>query len=156
MQNWPPVKIEEQIVSSPQALVEECYRLISFPSGSQPDWSRFQSLFVQSAVLTLRVFPEDASMTVMNLEEYTVHQIREGMKESGYAERILKQEWFGFGDVSETRVIFELQFGSEKPITAFDIFQLVKLEGRWWITSITGEIPKVGVAVPKDLFVSMS
>lgn len=151
MKNWPPVRLSEEIVSTPQAVVEECYRLISFPPGSLPGWDAFKSLFVPQAVLTLRVFPEDEAMSVMDLEQYTIQQIREGMKEEGYTETVLKQDWFGFGDVCETRVIFEMKFGDKEPVTAFDIFQLVKLEGRWWITSIMGEIPPPGVEVPKDL-----
>jgi hypothetical protein len=151
MSNWPPVEIEESIMGSPEALVDECYRMISFAAGSLPAWDRFKSLFVEKAILILRVFPGDESISVMNLDQYTNQQIREGMKEEGYTETPIKQEWFGFGDVLETRVIFTMQFGEKDPITAFDIFQLVKLEGRWWITSITGEIPKPGVEVPKDL-----
>ena len=151
MDNWPPVELEDSITSRPEALVEECYRLISFPAGSLPGWDRFKSLFVEKAVLTLRVFPEDESMSVMDLDQYASQQIREGMKEEGYEEIPLRQEWFGFGDVRETRVIFQMQFGHQGPITAFDIFQLVRLDERWWITSITGEIPKPGVAVPEDL-----
>jgi hypothetical protein len=54
-------------------------------------------------------------------------------------------------DYRETRVILTMQFGDKALTTAFDIFQLVKLKGRWWITSITGEVPKPGVDVPKDL-----
>ena len=56
-------------------------------------------------------------------------------------------------DVCETRVIFQMQFGDREPVTAFDIFQLVRLDGRWWIASITGEVPKPGVEVPGDLLV---
>ena len=130
--------------------MKECYRLISFPAGSLPGWGRFKSLFVAKAVLTLRVFPGDETMSVMDLDEYATRQIRDGMKEEGYSETVIKQEWFGFGDVRETRVIFHMQFGDRQPTTAFDIFQLVKLEGRWWITSIMGEIPEVGVKVPSD------
>ena len=151
MDSWPPVDLEGSITASPQALVDECYRLISFPAGSLPGWDRFKSLFVENAVLALRVFPEDESMSVMNLDQYARRQIREGMKEEGYTETVLRQEWFGFGDVCETRVIFEMQFGDGEAVTAFDIFQLVKLDGRWWITSITGEVPKAGVEVPDDL-----
>lgn len=151
MENWPPVELEDSITTSPQALVDECYRLISFPAGSLPGWDRFKSLFVENAVLALRVFPEDDSMSVMNLDEYARRQIRDGMEEEGYTETVLRQEWFGFGDVCETRVIFEMRFGDREPVPAFDIFQLVRLNGRWWIASITGEVPKPGVEVPDDL-----
>jgi hypothetical protein len=151
MQDWPPVEIEKEIAGDPETLVEECYRLISFPPGSSPDWPRFTSLFVPNAIMTLRLFAGDDAMSIMTLDEYVAWQVTESMKEEGYEERVLKQDWFGFGDVRETRVVFELQYGSAEPIPAFDIFQLVRSEGRWWITSITGEIPKPGVPIPEEL-----
>ena len=143
-------EVDRRIVESREAIVAEAYRLISFEPESGPDWERFNALFASGAVLALRVFPEDAEISVMNLREYAVKLMRKGMRESGYSERQVRTEWFEFGDIAEARVIFEIQFGDESPVRALDVFQLVRQDGRWWIVSIIAEIPKPGVAIPPD------
>ena len=54
--------------ASPTTLVDACYALISFEPGSEPAWDEFRALFHPQAVLALRVFPDDESVTVMDLD----------------------------------------------------------------------------------------
>ena len=106
------------IVGTPEAVVDEAYRLISFEPGSEPRWDRFKALFSPRAVLAFRIFPEDDAVTIMDLDDYIVRQMREGMKEDGYSETILRRDWLVFGDVAEARVVFEMKFGEAAPIPA--------------------------------------
>jgi hypothetical protein len=131
---------------TPEAIVDEAYRLIGFGPGEEPQWDAFRALFDPRAVLALRVFPGDPQITVMNLDEYVVHQIREGMKEQGYAEIPGETEWFRFGDIAEARVHFGMQYGKAEPVPALDIYQLAWREGRWWIVSIVSDLPGHGGA----------
>ncbi len=140
--------VDREVVESREAIVAEAYRLISFEPESGPDWKRFNALFAERAVLALRVFPEDESVSVMNLDEYAVTLMRKGMREEGYTETQVQTDWFEFGEIAEARVIFEIRFGDDDPITALDVFQLVRREGRWWIVSIIAEIPRAGVEIP--------
>lgn len=55
------VAIEPEILVSPEYMVEECYRLMSFAAGSAPYEERFPRLFSPKAALALRVFPEDTA-----------------------------------------------------------------------------------------------
>jgi hypothetical protein len=132
--------LDPAVLSDPARLVEECYRLISFEPGSEPHWPCFRRLFSDKAVLALRVFPEDAAITVMTMDEYMVHQMREGMKERGYSETVLEKRVTRFGDTAEARVDFEMHFGEAPPVPALDVFQLVHLEERWWIVSIVSDM----------------
>lgn len=134
--------IEAEILASPERMVEECYRLISFAAGSAPHWARFRELFSPKAVLALRVFPEDEAVTIMTMEEYMVHQMRAGMVEHGYTETIIDQRWSVFSDIAEAHVDFEMTFGAAPPVPALDIFQLVRRQGRWWIVSIVSDIKR--------------
>ena len=143
--------LEPDIVGTPEAVVDEAYRLISFEPGSQPQWDRFKALFSPRAVLAFRVFPEDDAVTIMDLEDYVVRQMREGMEEEGYSETILRRDWLVFGDVAEARVVFEMKFGEAEPVPALDIYQLVRREGRWWIVSIISEVPRPGTPLPEIL-----
>ena len=134
------VEIEPEILASPARMVEECYRLISFPPGAAPQWDRFRQLFSPKAVLALRVFPEDGAVTVMTLEEYMVHQMRAGMTEHGYTETIINHSTSVFGDIAEARVDFTMTFGGASPVPALDVFQLARREGRWWIVCIISDM----------------
>jgi hypothetical protein len=134
--------IEPEILFSPARMVEECYRLISFPPGSAPQWERFRELFSPKAVLALRVFPEDTAVAIMTLEEYMVHQMRGGMTEHGYAETIIDSRTSIFGDIAEARVEFTMTFGNMAPVPALDIFQLARRENRWWIVCIISDMKR--------------
>lgn len=145
------VELPAEVTATPEAVVEEAYRLIGFDPGGEPQWDRFKALFDPKAVLALRVFPEDDAVTVMDLDEYVVIQIREGMKEEGYEEIPGETEWYLFGDVAEARVVFHIKYGAAEPIPALDIYQLVRRGGRWWIVSIVSDIPKPGTELLRRL-----
>jgi len=137
--------------ASPTTLVDACYDLISFEPGSEPAWDEFRALFHPQAVLALRVFPDDESVTVMDLDSYMVKQMREGMDGEGYSESVLKRTEMVFHDIAEVRVLFSMKFGDTKAHTAIDIFSLVRSEDRWHITSIVSDILSDDDAVPPEL-----
>lgn len=137
--------------SSPTTLVDASYNLISFEPGSEPAWDAFRGLFLPQAILTLRVFPDDEAVTVMDLDAYMEKQIRDGMKEEGYTEKPLKRSELVFRDTAEVRVLFAMQFGEADPYTAIDFFQLIRLDGRWHIASISSDVLRPGEPVPDEL-----
>lgn len=151
MSHWPPVEIEPEITSDPQKVIEELYRLISFESGSLPNWDRFISLFTENAVMSLRLFPGDPEMWTGTPAEYAQVQVDKEMEEFGYSETPVKEEWMVFGHVAEGRVIFDMQRGDQPAIRCFDGYHLIFKDDRWWVTSILGEIPLECTELPKDI-----
>ncbi len=145
------VQLERELVETPEAVVAECYRLIGFEPGSEPQWDRYRALFAPQAVMALRVFPDDEAVSIMNLDQYMVQQMREGMKEAGYEETTLREDWTKFGDVAQARVVFQMHFGKSEPIPALDILQLARRDGRWWIVSMISEVPKPGSVLLDEL-----
>ena len=141
----------DPLTASPTVIVDACYDLISFEAGSGPQWERFRSLFLPEAVLTLRVFPGDAEVTVMDLDAYMEKQMREGMKEEGYSETVLQRTEMIYRDIAESRVLFHMQFGDAAPFTAIDVFQLVRRGGRWWVASIISDILEPGEPIPQGV-----
>lgn len=138
----------DPMTATPTAIVDACYNLISFEAGSEPQWERFRTLFLPEAVLALRVFPDDEAVTVMDLDAYMVKQMREGMKEEGYSETVVRRAEMTYRDIAECRILFQMQFGDAEPYTAIDIFQIVRRSGRWWIASIVSDVLKPGEPVP--------
>lgn len=137
--------------ASPKTLVDAAYDLVSFEPGSEPAWDAFRGLFLPQAILTLRVFPDDEAITIMDLDAYMEKQIREGMKEEGYTETPLRRSELVIRDTAEVRVLFAMQYGDTEPHTAIDFFQLVRLEGSWHIASISSDVLRPGEALPDEL-----
>mgnify|MGYP001356041571 CR=1 FL=1 len=142
--------MNDNLHASPTALVDACYALITFAPGTEPVWDEFRALFHPKAVLGLRVFPEDPSVTIMDLDRYIIRQMREGLEQQGYSERVLNRSEVVFHDIAEVRVLFSMQFGDAKPHTAIDIFSLVRSDGRWYITSIVSDILRPSEVVPAE------
>jgi hypothetical protein len=130
----------DTLATTPEALVENAYRLISFGPGGDPEWSAFRELFAEHCVLALRVFPQDSSVSVMTLDEYVHRQVREEMKTEGYTERPIDRRFSVTGDIAEARVTFEMVFGADEVYAGIDHFQLVRRNGHWLIVSIIGNV----------------
>jgi len=124
---------------TPIEVVEASYEHISFPPGSTPDWNLFGELFVESAVLGLRVFPEDPQVRVMSLREYADYQMREGLEKEGYSETPGKRTTDTVGDVSVVRQEFTMQFTGRAAVLAVDIFSLVRTAEGWRIVSVVSD-----------------
>jgi hypothetical protein len=58
-----------------------------------------------------------------------------------------------FGDMAHVLVLYEASIpGSERPPRqGVDSFQLIKTADRWWIVSITNEIPTIDSPIPAAL-----
>ena len=121
-------------------MVEAAYNLISFGPGADPAWLSFRRLFAERPVLALRLFPNDESLSIMDLDQYVRCQIREDMKQLGYVERPLESTFVVVGQVAQARVRFEMIYGPDERYEGVDYFQLVQQIGEWKIVSIAGEI----------------
>lgn len=125
---------------SPEEVVDRAYELISFAAGGEPAWPEFRSLFTEPNTLALRVFPGDAEITVMDLDGYVVHQMREGLSEEGYSEIPGERTTSIVGDAAVVLQQFAMQFKDRPPVPAFDGFSLVRIGGSWKIASIISDM----------------
>jgi hypothetical protein len=121
-------------------VVDALYELLSFEPGDEPDWHGFRSHFESAAVMALRVFPTDESVSVMTLDEYTRRQMREGLKEEGYTESAGERQILVIGDVASVRQNFTMNFAVGDPVPAIDFFLLVRRGGRWRIVSVASDM----------------
>lgn len=125
---------------TPEDVVDKAYELISFSAGGNPAWAEFKALFTQPSVLALRVFPEDPAITVMDLDAYVVHQMRDGLSEEGYGEIPGGRSSTVIGDAAVVNQEFFIQYKDREPVRAFDGFSLVRLDGVWLIASIISDM----------------
>lgn len=121
-------------------LVDSAYDLISFAAGGEPAWDEFRTLFTEPCVLALRVFPDDASVTVMDMDGYVRTQMREGLSDEGYSEMPGDRTIAITGDAATAQQKFTMHFAQGAPVAAVDIFSLVRLDGGWRIVSIVSDM----------------
>ena len=124
----------------PGVVVDRAYELISFAAGGAPGWDAFRQLFVQQAVLALRVFPGDAAVTVMDMNAYVVAQMGHGLGEAGYTEIPGARQVHITGDIAVIYQDFAMQFATGDPVPALDVFSLCRIDGQWRIVSIVSDM----------------
>lgn len=125
---------------SPEDVVDRSYELISFAAGGEPAWPEFRSLFTEPCVLALRVFPEDEAITVMDINAYVVHQMREGLSDEGYTEVPGERTVTIVGDAAVVLQQFFIVYKDQAPVPAFDGYSLVRVGGQWKIASIISDM----------------
>ncbi|MBI5087312.1 MAG: hypothetical protein HZB15_00130 [Actinobacteria bacterium] len=123
-------------------IVDRAYELISFAAGGEPQWGAFRALFADQCALALRVFPEDPTVTVMDLDEYVVAQMREGLSDEGYAEIPGERVVEIIGDVATVHQRFGMQFATGPAVPAVDVFCLARVHGHWRIVSIVSDMDR--------------
>ena len=125
---------------NPTDVVDGSYELISFAAGGEPAWPDFRSLFTDPCVPGLRVFPDDAAITVMDLDAYMVHQMREGLSDEGYSESPGERSTTIVGDCAVVQQQFFMRFRDREPVAAFDVYSLARIDGTWKIVSIISDM----------------
>jgi len=137
-----------------EGTVSELYRLVSSDSGSTPNWDEVRSLFIDEAVVVLRTSRE--STTVFTLEGFVADFVkfieRANIVETGFTESVVSMRPWVFGDMAHVLVLYEAHIiGSPRPPQqGVDGFQLIRRNGRWWIVSVTNEIPTADNPVPAE------
>ena len=140
---------------SPDKTVQRLYDLVTFEAGTTPDWDEVRSLFIKEAVIVLRTSWD--SCTVFTLEGLVgdfVNFIEQANVEStGFSEKILNMKTLEFGNMANILVLYEAYIpGSERPPgKGVDNFSLIKKKGRWWIISVTNELPTPDRPIPDVL-----
>jgi hypothetical protein len=138
-----------------EGLVTELYRLVSSEPGSTPDWDRVRSTFIDEAVIVLRTSRE--ATTVFSVDGFVADFIafieRANVVETGFTETIVRMRPMVFGDMAHILVLYEAHItGSERPPSrGVDSFQLIRKDGRWWIVSVTNELPTPDRPAPTEL-----
>lgn len=146
---------EEPVFDTPEAVVDELYRLVTFEAGTIPDWARVRSLFIEEAVVVIRTSREETTVFSVDgfVEDFIRFIERAHVEETGFEEKIIRTRPMVFGDIAHILVLYEASIpGSERPPQqGVDSFELIRKNGRWWIVSVTNEIPTAGRPIPEEL-----
>ena len=151
----PAVAQDDPDAATAEGLVRALYDRVSSEPGTIPDWDQVRSAFLPQAIVVLRTSRD--STTVFTLEGFVQDFVnfieRANVRETGFRERVVKTQATVFGDMAHVLVLYEAHItGSARPPQqGVDSFQLIRREGRWWIVSVTNEIPTPDRPVPVGL-----
>lgn len=146
----------ESVFKDPESLLRSFFASVSFAPRATPDWDHVRKFFIPEAVFAVR--QTRTSMAALDLDQFAAWweaDIQEyKMKERGFQETIERSKFTVFGDMAQCFVVYKAKF--KIPADApgqigLDNYSLVKKEGRWWIVSVTNEIPTPQRPLPEEL-----
>lgn len=138
-----------------EAVVSRLYELVTWGPGETPDWAKVKELFIDRAVIVLRTGRDETrvldtdSFVQLFIDDIAKYQL----DQRGFQERIVRTKPTLFGDIAHFFVVYEASIpgGERPPQQGLDSFQLIRKERRWWIVSVTNEIPRPDLPLPEEL-----
>lgn len=129
----------------PEKLVKHLYDQVTFPAGKTPDWNYVRTMFIKESTVVMRAGRNKTN--TLSLDGWVLDFVNfihdEGIKKTGFQEKIVKMKSTVFGDIAHVWVLYTsfIPGKSKAPREGVDSFHLIKKYGRWWIVSILNEIP---------------
>lgn len=138
-----------------EGVVTELYDLVTFDAGTTPDWDKVRSLFLDEAIIVLRTTRTESTQFTLEgfVQDFVNFIERANVEQTGFVEEIIRMESMVFRDIAHVLVLYEAHIpGRDRPPSqGVDSFQLIKKDGRWWIVSITNDVPNPDNPVPAEL-----
>ncbi len=126
-------------VQSIEGIVDAYYASVSGPKGQARDWSRFLSLFMPDARFIVARMVDGKSVPMALSPDEFVRSNRAYFERGGYFEQDIHREIDTFGHIAQVFSTYASRRAQEDPepyARGINSFQLIKTDGRWWITSI--------------------
>ena len=139
-------------VTSPEAISEAILKSISGNKGEKRDWTRFRNLFLPSAQLNAVYHQNDSTWLKVNSIETFIQLAGTWYEENGFKEYSFKIKIEKFGNISHVFQSYGASLADGKEIErGVNSFQLVFLEGRWWIVNLLWDSETKSSKLPKEL-----
>jgi hypothetical protein len=145
----------DSTLQSAEGTVREIYRLVSIGPGERTDWTRVRNLFLPEAVVVLRT--TRTATTVFSVDGFIADFMRfdslPAVVQNGFTERIVSMRGSVFRDMAYVPVVYEARIPNtmREGQLGVDYWLLVRREGRWWIASVTNDLPTAEHPLPAEL-----
>jgi hypothetical protein len=142
-------------VESPRAIVLAAYAAIAREPGRSYDWDRFRTLFLDGALLIPNTEQTNGVFTPLTVEGFIEYVDRftdpSSPDDRGFIEGEVHRLEERYGDIAHVFSTYEKHFwGDERVIgSGVNSFQMVRHDGRWWITGIIWDEPMGGEPIPE-------
>jgi len=147
----------EDVHADPEKVVSELYRLVSFEAGTMPDLDKVKALFIEEAVIVLRLGPKTMrTFDRQSFVDYFIYDIkRANLLDTGFKETILNSQMQVIKDIAHCYCLYAVIVpgrNDDKPVNrGVDSFHLINRDGRWQIASIINEGFRMTEPVPEFL-----
>lgn len=131
-------------VASPAALVKAAYEAVSRAPAKPFQWDRFRSLFLSGARLIPNTEQTGGAFTPHTVESFITwidggwQRVIGTPNDRGFAETEVSAKVEQYGDVAHVLSTYQKYIWGETQVRGRGInsFQMIKKDGRWWITSL--------------------
>lgn len=152
-------KAQAQGNLEPYATVDQTldalYGAVTFGPGGECDWEVLREVFLPDAIFS-QPPPRGEQRRLMDLDgffaDFRDFIANSPVKQTGFSEAIAHRSSDQFGDIAHAYVIFEPRLGGlDAPVAGrgMDSVQLVRIDGRWWVASITTQFERPTTPLPK-------
>ncbi len=136
--DWPKAKPED--VSSPEAILNAVYSVISGGKGQPRDWDRMRSLFIPDARLIPATAGKDGHVDaiILTIDGY-IARSNGRMTSAGFFEHSIHNETEQFGKIVQVWSTYESRHDADDPkpfARGINSFQLLKDGDRYWVVNI--------------------
>ena len=133
-------------VVTPGAAITAAYESIQRRPGQGADWARFRTLFLPGALMVPNAEQTGGESRIMSVEDFITwvdaHFAETApigsASDRGFQEEEIAREMEQYGDVAHAMSAYQKHYweSEENLGRGINSFQLVQLNGRWWIVSI--------------------
>lgn len=141
-------------VATPEAAILAAYASLARPPGEKYDWERFRSLHLPSAVLVPNTEQTGGTSRVLTVQGFIdwIGQPDGGDGDRGFAEEQVHIDLDTYGDIAQAMSTYQKHFWEDERILGRGInsFNLVRIDGRWWIASIAWDEENGAGSIPHE------
>lgn len=142
-------------LQDPESLIRELYKAVSQKPGEKmPDWEKVRNMFYDKAIISLREGRNkykiyDVDGFIKEFQKF--YQDPRVVKEKGFTETILNLNKAATGKIAHVLIHYDARIANGAGNEGIDSCQLINMDGRWWIFSITNEVVDRFTPVPDIL-----
>lgn len=142
--------------SSVEETVAEVLRILSMPEGER-NWEDFRNLFLSNAdfILVSDNSLGRKKMSRFNLEDF-VRFFRSSGGGRGFQETQIQLEGDSYNGIAQAFQTYEVSWDGEVQQLGINAYQLVFVDGRWWIANLIWTSNANGVEIPDEYLPSSS
>ncbi len=143
-------------VTSPEAIVQAVYSVISGPKGTPRDWARLRSLMAPGGVFVVTGTPPGGVLRtrVLSVDDF-IATVTKNVAGEGFFERGVIGNIWRYAHIATIRSPYESRHAPGEPPfqRGINSFQLSTDGTRWWIVSIAweGETPAFPLPPAEDM-----
>jgi len=145
-------------VTSPDAILDAVYDVISGPTGSTRDWARFRALFIPEGRLIVAArTTEGTTARVLDPESFS-KLFATAAGERGFFERDIARRTERYGDIAHVFSTYESRYAASDPKPfqrGINSFQLLFDGKRWWIVTIYWQSETAANPIPQKYLESV-